>query len=103
MMIKKIGSILAVVMLIASIIATYHAFSAWVAKAEDIRQIRQSIQKLNQRIDKGADEDRARDLQKRIWDLEAHYAKNPPMPDTVKKEIDCLKTEREQILLKWAK
>ena len=102
-MIKKIITILSAIVLIAGIIATYHTFDSYIAKAEDIQQIRKSIDKLNQRIDRNSDMDRARDLQKRIWDLESHYAKNPPMPTTVKNEIECLKLERKELLTRWAR
>jgi len=102
-MLKKVGAILGAAVLIAGIVGTYHAFDSYVAKAEDIQQIRQSIQKLNQRMDKKADYDQARDIQQRIWDLEAHYRKNPPMPESVRREIMCLTAERENLLSKWVK
>jgi cytochrome c556 len=102
-MIKKILAILGAIMLIASIIKGYHAFDARIAKAEDIKQLRQSVKQLNQRIDRNSDDDRARDIQRRIWDLEAHYAKSPPMPNSVKREIESLRIEHEQLVNKWVK
>lgn len=102
-MIKKFKLILASIMLLAGIVTTYHAFDTYVAKAEDIQQIRKSILKLNQRIDKRSDFDAARDIQRRIWDLEAEYKKNPPMPESVKREIELLRQDRERLLDKWIK
>ena len=101
-MIKKIGGILGAAVLLAGIIGSYHAFDSYVAKAEDIKQLRSSIQKLNERMDRKADLDRARELQRRIWDLERHYA-GKPIPAMVQAEIDCLKTERQELLTKWAR
>ena len=102
-MLKKVGAILGAAVFLAGMIASYHAFDCYVAKAEDIKQLRSSVQKLNSRMDRREDMDRARELQHRIWDLERHYQKNPPMPQSVRREIQMLQAERENLLTKWAK
>jgi len=54
--------------------------------------------KLTQlRIEQKIQEDNARNLQQRIWDLEKAYA-GQEVPHAVKIEIDKLKIEREAVL-----
>ena len=38
-----------------------------------------------------------------IWDLEAEWVKNPPMPVSVKHEIQCLQEDRQELIDKWQK
>ena len=67
---KMAATILGCIIPLAIIIGGIMKYDAKVVKAEDIRPIQQSIEKLNQRIDKSDLEAMGRDTQRRMWMLE---------------------------------
>ena len=74
---KKISIILSIIIAAAAIVGGIIQYDKSIAKAEDLRPIQQSIQQLNQRLDRSDLEAMARDIQRRMWLLEDQHGFQP--------------------------
>ena len=85
---------------IVAIVLFFNELNSNIAKAEDIRVIQQSIKQLNTRLEYKILSDQARELQRRMWDMEERYG-SPNAHDMP--EYKCLKNDRGEILIQMKK
>lgn len=100
--VKRVFSVIAAIAVLSGIIFGINAYEAKFATAEDIKQVRQDIVLLGERLEQKILSDRAHSLQQRIWSLEDHYggAGVPQAPSEVKENYRELKYDLKLLLAK---
>lgn len=96
-MVKRISQLIAALAVIAGIVFGVSAYETKFAAAEDMKQVRQDILLLAQRLENKILEDKIHDLQRRLWALEDRYDGSgvPSAPLTVKEQYRELKYSLE--------
>ena len=90
-MIAKVAAGFAVLVALAGGFGWFLKYDATVVKAEDIKPMQQSIQKLNTRLDRSDLEQQSRDLQRRIWLYQDRYGDDVMrIPEPQREEYRCL-------------
>lgn len=70
---KKILAAIAAISVLAGLVFGVNAYETKFATAEDIKQIREDIELLAERLENKILEDKVHDLQRRLWSLEDRY------------------------------
>lgn len=85
-MMKRILQVISAVAVIAGIIFGVGSYETKFATAEDMKQVRQDILLLAQRLENKILEDKIHDTQRRIWSLEDRYGGTavPEAPQAIK-------------------
>lgn len=97
-MIKRIGAIAGCIISLGIIVGWFINYDAKVVKAEDMKQIQQSLIKLNRRIDCSDLRGTRADYQKRIWVLEDRYGRDvAAMPPGVRDEYRMVTRDMQRI------
>lgn len=74
--VKKISAILGIILAGAAILGAIIQYDKSVVKAEDLKSVQQSIDKMNMRLDRSDLEAMNRDIQRRMWMLEDQHGTN---------------------------
>jgi len=93
---KRIISIASAIIVIASIVTLCFGLNDYVAKSADLDYWVGDYQQYK-------DSQRLKLLQERVWQLQQHYMKNPPTPQSVQEEILFLQMEIEELKIKLNK
>lgn len=96
MVVKKVSTILALVIALAAVAGIVSKLDSRWAKAAQVKQ-------LEIRLDQKIDADRINQIQARMWTLEDRYKSCDRMPQSVKEEYRTLKDEKERLERKWIK
>jgi hypothetical protein len=98
---KKISITLSIIIAAAAIVGGIMKYDRSIAKAEDLRPIQQSIQQLNQRLDRSDLEAMGRDIQRRMWLLEDQHGFNQAQTlyeyKSLKRDLEATKLKIEEL------
>jgi replicative DNA helicase len=93
---SQIAFIVAITTLLGTAFTVDNRYAKQTQTQEKIDSVEQTIQKVEQRLDKKILKDRANVLQERIWKYEDRY-EDKPMPDSIKEVIRDLQKEFDDV------
>jgi hypothetical protein len=93
---SQIAFIVAITTLLGTAFTVDNRYAKQTQTTAKIDSVEQTIQKVEQRLDKKILKDRANVLQERIWKYEDRY-EDKPMPDSIKEVIRDLQKEFDDV------
>ena len=93
---SQIAFIVAITTLLGTAFTVDNRYAKQTQTTAKIDSVEQTIQKVEQRLDKKILKDRADVLQERIWKYEDRY-EDKPMPDSIKEVIRDLQKEFDDV------